>query len=525
MLAGQDLTLGQIRLDRGSFYDGQVLDTDGQPKPGAAVEAQVYRHTLGHTISYFTTAQKITTDAEGRYRTGPWPVGTLSVLVRAPERQIGLVGRAVKPNENGQLETIRLEADVPITGIIRDELGQPVEDAEVAANTAYTATSGADGRFVLRGLGTNPGFQLQISKPGNAFINWSVKFKDDGLVWSEVSGDKHAETDNKTLDILMPRSSWIEGRAIDADTGEPVELSRVTVCQFERKLNGEVQLSGCSTGKFQQPEKGQFCVEYGYPNEYHLSLAAAGYNDAEAFTPKVTEMKSIDGIVVKMTRATSSAKAKPSGHRFIGNVTRDGQPVTSGWVGLWKLRRPSDSINAPILRGRTAVPPPIAYASASIQNGTYSLDVPFQESGWYLVVEEPGHALTQVGPFTIGLKEQQRQDIDCRPGGGIRGRVANVPPEWKGQWWVVAFNKSGVRVETRLGDDGTFAFEQLPAGEYGLKLGYDGYVDNEVPQPAKGTFEFLKDAWGLLANPWKRAKVVTVEAQKTAENVLLELPD
>ena len=40
-------------------------------------------------------------------------------------------------------------------------------------------------------------------------------------------------------------------------------------------------------------------------------------------------------------------------------------------------------------------------------DGNYSLDVPFQDEAWYVVVEEPGHAITQVGPIPIALRSRK----------------------------------------------------------------------------------------------------------------------
>ena len=65
-----------------------------------------------------------------------------------------------------------------------------------------------------------------------------------------------------------------------------------------------------------------------------------------------------------------------------------------------------------------------------------------------------------------------------------------------------------------------FFFGDLPPGEYGLKVGHDAYTDTEVP---RGT-DIPKEAYETLADPWKRATVVTVEAGHETSDVELELP-
>ena len=89
---------------------------------------------------------------------------------------------------------------------------------------------------------------------------------------------------------------------MDVETGEPVRLSQIVLCFFERKPNGEPVLSGCRSADFEQPDVGRFRLPYTVPDEYHLTFSAAGYYDAEAFTPKVTQLTPIQGIVVKLKK-------------------------------------------------------------------------------------------------------------------------------------------------------------------------------------------------------------------------------
>jgi len=270
---------------------------------------------------------------------------------------------------------------------------------------------------------------------------------------------------------------------------------------------------------FEQQEAGRFRINYGYADEYHLTVSAEGYDDAEAFTPKITQLKTIDGIIVKLKRHREGSKSEVPRQEIAGRVTRDGKPLQTGWVGLWELRKGSSSANAPMLRGRTVESGPVVYASAPIVNGTYSIEVPYQSQNWYLVVDEPGRPLTQLGPIPIKLNEKKKLDIVCAQAGRVRGRVARVPEGWAGRLWVVAFSKTGIRQETRVEADGQFSLV-LPAGEYGLKVGHDAYEDVEVPHGAN----IPKEAWKKPADPWKRAKAVKVESGQESKTLQLELP-
>ena len=201
-----------------------------------------------------------------------------------------------------------------------------------------------------------------------------------------------------------------------------------------------------------------------------------------------------------------------------GTVMRDAKPVKVGWIGLWEI---PDRENASILRGRTVVGDPIDRSSAPVQNGKYRLDVPWQADNWYVVAEEPGQPLTQIGPVKMALNEKKTLNIACQEGGSVTGRVNKLPAGWKGHLWAVAFTRTAIQMETRVVPNGGFCFPQLPPGEYGLKVGYDGYHDVEVPK--RGTKPPV-DAEEKKSDPWQRAKVVTVTAGHETSQVELALP-
>ena len=514
--------LGAIRLDRGRVFTGQVLDVDGKPRVGATIHCEVKRYTLGHTVNDIKPANTLTTDDEGRFRTPPMTIGHLVIHVQEPERQLAYRMLPVGPEgEEALAEPIQLENDVPIVGWVRDQHGRPVEGAAVRANSEFRATSDADGKFTLRGFGPRPRFQMHLMKEGYVFINWGVNVSDEGFRCNEVGKPTPIFKTLKDFIVPLERSAWIEGRAVDAESGEPVKLDKVILCTFTRKPDGEVIVGGCRASNFEQPTTGHFRVEYSRPDEYHLTFSAAGYHDAEAFTPLVKELQPVDGLVVKLKRDAAGTKVEIQKQTITGIATRDGMPIKSGWAGLWTVRRQRNTVNAYILRGRTTVGDPVTYERAPIRDGAYTLDVPFQAPGYYVVVEEPGHAPTQVGPFDIKVNEEKHFNISCVAGGGVSGQVENVPDEWKGNMWVVAFTKTAIQTETRIDVAGAFRFDHLPPGQYGLKVGHDAYRDSEVPRELK---DVPKEVWNKLPDPWKRATLVTVESDQTTEGVRLELP-
>jgi protocatechuate 3,4-dioxygenase beta subunit len=524
-----DSDLGEICVFRGRVVAGQVLDADGKPRAGASVRCEVGRLNMGYVVNRIGPARTVITDADGRFRSPLLAVGDAGLTVQEPERRV--IYRAVpmkRPDGEEVLnEPIRLEYDAPIEGAVKDENGQPIEGAVVDACTDHSATSDAKGHFVLRGFEPNPYLNVRITKDAYVTVDRTVQVSDKGFTSRDVYPvDSKPVGLVKDFTVEMKALAWIEGRAVDAETGEPVRLDRVVLCTFERKPNGEIVRAGCKASDFKQPDTGRFRVPYSFPYEYTLTFSAAGYHDAETFTPLVKRLQPIDGIVVKLKKDKAGTKPEMQKQRFFGAVTRDGMPVKNGWVGLWALRRAPNAVNAWILRGRTVTPVPAVYSSVPIQDGTYSIETPYQSEGWYVVVEEPDQAPTQVGPLSIGANEEKKLDIACVAGGGINGRVEKVPDAWKGQLWVVAFNATAVRAETRVDSDGRFSFKQLSPGKYGLKIGHDGCEFSEHPEVsrANGPDDVPKEAWTRIDDPWQTATVVNVESGHETEGVRLQLP-
>lgn len=521
---GQDSELGTFELARGRVYTGQVIDHDGTPLPNATVETYVQRHILGHTVTRIGPVHTLTTDREGRFRTPPLPVGLLALVARAPERELAAVAKVVAPGGEEDVGPIRLKKDVPIPGVVKDEDGKPIAGVFLGGVVGHDTTSDSEGRFVIHGFGANPTFQLNAGKDGYAPILAIVRGTNAGLMLHVARGasDSNKPVPGKELAVTLRRAGWIEGQATDADTGKPVALEKVVICYFERKPGGEIVLRGCRSDAFEQPEPGQFRVSYPTTDEYHLSFTAKGYHDAEAFIPKMDSLKTISGIVARMKRKADGSAPTVAQQRITGAVTRDGRPVNHGWAALWEIRKPRNAVNWPVMRGRTVAPPPIPFASAPIRDGHYELEAPFQNKGWYVVIEEAGYPLTQAGPIALELNEKRTLDIAGQRGGSISGRVTNVPKGWEGNLWVVAFTRTGIQAEARVNADSTFALSSLPSGEYGLKVGHDGFEEAEV-YPGELAKQH-REAYNQPADPWKRAKIVKVEIDRETKGVELELP-
>ena len=523
-----DCDLGRICMFRGRVITGQVLDVDGKPRAGAKVSVEVGRLFCGYVVSSIGPSRIVVTDAEGRFRTPLLPVGDAGFTVHEPERTVAYRALLMQRPEGVEdlKEPIRLENDAPVAGSVMNERGRPIQGATIYAGEGYTATTDAKGDFVLRGFRRNPNFNVRVDKQGYVFVERAVQVSEQGFTTQDVNSDGTKLVGPiKDLTVVMMEAAWIEGRAVDAVTGEPVHLDRVVLCTFDRKTNGEIVRGGCKVSNFEQPEMGRFRVPYNFPNEYTLTFSAAGYHDTEFITPLVTRLKPITGIIVKLAKNKPGTKPEMQKQHIFGSVTRDGRPIKEGWVGLWKLRKPANAVNAHIVRGRSTTSDPAVYLSVRIHDGAYSIEVPFQDEGWYIVIEEPGAPITQVGPLSIAANEEKKLDIACTNGGTISGRVDNVHESWKGQLWVVAFGPTSVLAETRVDADGRFAFKQLPPGKCGLKVGHDGCELSDHPELSriKDIMDVPKEDWTQIDDPWQTATVVHIEPGHDVADVQLHV--
>jgi hypothetical protein len=412
------------------------------------------------------------------------------------------------------LKPFRLEHEVAVPGVVRDESGRPIAGATLRLNKRRLETSDAEGRFTLHGLGPDLYCMIDGSREGYVDINWHVRGSGRGMSWNDYRGrGRSGFLAGRELVVVMEEETWIEGRAVDADTGEPIRLDRIVLCEFEPSDGGRVVLKGCRSSAFQQPAPGVFRIWYYTPRNYHLGLHADSYQEAEALVPTATGRRTITGITVRMKNVRDATHARPSMRTLRGRVTRDGRPVSVGWAALWRATG-----LAGLLRGRTVVMPPIVDAHVLIRDGAYVLDAPFASKSWYVVVEEPGQPLWQVGPVSIAENEEKTLAIACGTAGAIRGRVKNMPPGWAEHLWVVAFTDTSLRAEAKVDAEGRFSLAQLAPGTYGLKVGHDAYDDSDIPRG----FPTPPLWW---ADPWSRALKAAVRAGSTTEDVVLDLPE
>lgn len=516
-----DNDLGEIVLWHGRHVRGQVLGVDGKPCANAAIFVKSLRHYLCHSVTRIGT-WNVRTDSQGNFETPPLPLGQADLQIFVPGCRLADEYRLIVPGTSDvELGTIRMEKDYPLVGLVVDEHGKPIEGANVACfpDPRPDVTSDKQGRFSIRGFGPGLGFSLGVTKKGYYEADKGFKFDDLPI----------KQTPAVTVTLL--RADALQVQVVDADDGKPVVIQSVGQCDAVRLPDGKIERIRCRGVTFDKSKIGEFRVPISRRGGFVLTVTAEGYNSAEEFVPASTATPSAP-LVIRLRKEDASrrdqaaaGRTTASHGRLHGKILRHGKPVPGAWVSLWPaFAKEENLVNATVLRGRGV--PHLAYGflrCLTRADGTYAIDLP-DPGRWYVMAETPQGTPAIAGPLTTRAKEDRTLDIVCTEGGTIRGRIGNVAPDVLPLLWVVAFDQGIFKTEVRVSADGTFTIADLPPGEYGLKVGHDGYREPDLPWGRFRQRADMDKLFNTLATPWNDAKVVHVAAGKTTERVELGLP-
>jgi hypothetical protein len=325
---------------------GRVLDPDGKPMAGAKLHIPYY------TKAGYATLQKAASGPDGRFQftvaesefrdcTHENPLSVLWLAAVADGLGLGWLGYDVV-TKGGEL-TLRLVRDVPIQGRVFDLQGKPVAGAKVriydfralagedlSPYIAATqngrmydgpmriwgmpipgrpsdATTGADGRFRLAGIGRERAVRLEIEGPSIAHEVFSSITRDPKAI---VEPLREPQNGNRiyaaTFDYVAAPSRPIQGIVRDQQTGKPlagVEIRGNFFARAKTDQAGRFELLG-------YPKSREYSLEV-FPPSGELFIA---YNfsldDAPGFEPLTPEIPLVRGIPVR-GRVIDEATGRP----------------------------------------------------------------------------------------------------------------------------------------------------------------------------------------------------------------------
>lgn len=153
-----------ITLQPGVTLKGRVLDHDGHPIKGAAVQPEISSITAGPTkVAGFGLSAFQPSDGEGRFEIKALPIQQeynvgVSAKGYGPKRaEAGLMTEA---GERKLKDIVLLTADWSVSGIVRDDRDQPMAGVRVQASgqiqPIVNAKTDTSGRFTVKGLCMGP---------------------------------------------------------------------------------------------------------------------------------------------------------------------------------------------------------------------------------------------------------------------------------------------------------------------------------------------------------------------------------
>ncbi|QDU49529.1 M56 family metallopeptidase [Gimesia panareensis] len=263
---------------------GRIVDSDGQPVVGATVkvtyivpggkarmdeweaamtggESDYYRArsllglmTFGSEISELNPEPLSTavTDVQGRFQisgfgrdrlvqllvSGP-SIATDKIFARTRQGKMLRVRTSSNTSIDHQITvypiglTYVAGPSIPVTGVIRDaKTGKPIAGAQLISNQLATRNSWGFSRDLVRTFADEQGRYRLEGLPIGKNLLYGLPPSDQPYLTSEVILETQAGMQQLQQDIRLTRGIWVEGRAFDRDTGEPVLGGQVEYFAF-----------------------------------------------------------------------------------------------------------------------------------------------------------------------------------------------------------------------------------------------------------------------------------------------------
>jgi protocatechuate 3,4-dioxygenase beta subunit len=445
----------RLVLRTGAALEGTVVDARGQPLEGV---------TLTVELGAGEQRRELETEAgpEGRFSLGGLPPGTY--VVRAALDTGGFAHRASRTVQVRGTETVdaslRMDTGGSVSGIVVDEQGRPMADAQVwgvaATDNAHVlvmdgdatmARTGPDGRFTVHHLQEGE-CQLRVQKPGYT-LEAPPGAEDMGVSWGQP-----ARTGARDVRLVLRYQGRITGRVTRAD-GTPIP-------RFS--LNGE----------FIRDPKGRFSYTVEQAGEVGLLFEAPGLA-RKGLDVEVRTGQDVDVGDVRLDL----------GLQVRGRVVdaRTGAPVVQAPVRLRNAKAPED------LGGHGTVA--MTHTGA---DGTFTLDQ-LEPYPYQLEVEHEAYVLHRQPVEPGDARVEVRLQVGTTVEGTVRDRLGRPVPA---QVRLVPLNtpvshfhhliqRAGTEAEA---PDGRFSANRLEPGEYAVRArsagGTSVFLPRRVSLPANG---------------------------------------
>lgn len=446
---GQWTTGINVVLTRGGSVSGRVLNEKGKPLGRAEVVVLVAVVEEGGGWSWMEEEKAGTTDKSGAYRIRGLRPGQKHLVARVGGYAPGSV-------ENVQvidgMETTGIDIVLPeglmISGTVRDQRGNPVEDAQVSV---WPSEARGD-------------LKARVSRYGMTTSSTDLRghYKITGLAQGRyevnvnAEGYKHAERDNvpagsTSVDFILIKLGGIAGRVINCPPGR---------VEMEISLYGkEARLAGINwpfATYSQESFDGTFEIVVDDPGTYTVEVKVEGHGFGRAENVVVKEGEVTGGVVIELEWGTKLVVR-------VVNKTR-GTPIEGATV----LIHEGSAVLLKRLVGR-------GEGNKTGPDGSFTIDG-LKPGNYMISAEHPDFAR---GSVTVTVRAGQgvmTVEILLGQGGTVRGTVYNDDgrPEAGVKMGIVNPLLEYV-AETISDASGRFEFTKIPEGEYVIMRDIDDH--------------------------------------------------
>ena len=466
-LEPRDARVGlRLVLDRGSSLSGRVIGL-GEPLAGAELTALLQPQGSSPMVLLARMRQlseeQATADEQGLFEYRNLRPGTYRLTVSAPGFASLLMPGIEVGAGGADVGSLELEPGVEITGVVVDGDDQPVQGAEVRANSQQSQ---------LFGMGDRNDEPQAVSGPDGAFtvadrragerVDLAVTHED-----YQPAGVPGVLAPNpQEVRIVLQLGARLSGTVVDP-SGGPVADARVSVMVDEADFDP----SGMGVRGFRFPvrastdDTGRFELQQVPSGKIRLTAAARGWRTAELSALEVAPGAELDDLRLVLERG-----ATVTGRVFAA----DGQPAAGAWVRVQEPRT-----------GGRFTPPPRATTGG---DGQYLLEG--VETGLQLISarSEDDETTAQEIEVATGIN---RLDLRFAAASTVSGRVVDDTgaPLPGVTVMLITDARQWSGSESRSGAGGGFEIEGVRDGQYLLRATRDGYatlVRDEPVQVAGG---------------------------------------
>ena len=417
-----------VRLEDGGTVRGEVRSPDGRPLASVQVRAAVEAGEGQHF------AQEAFTDGGGRFRLRGLPRKLLDIVAVSDQGSSPIVPVDLDTNSGERDISLVLSVDGAIAGMVVDQAGHPIAEAQVVANPDLDPDFEGWREWELRG---RPRFISDSSGRFRFAGLPAAKYRlragtGPGDMLSPYEGVPARPGDHDVRIVVSGRGS-LTGTVVYDDGTAPPRFS-VTVGTIRRELSGG--------------DGGAFSVEV---PAGHADAIVAGSTFASTPLPgiDIAEGKSADLGLVKVKR----------GRVVSGRVLRAGGGAVVG----------AAVVAAPFLAGdgrKVSVRPGISgvHETRSGEDGRFSFEA--DDGALVVVAENPGLGRSRSIQLAQGAASA---DVDLvleatGSAGGVISRAGRPSPEMTVGAYPLGVPNS--RFFVTSGPDGCFQFDALAPGAY-----------------------------------------------------------